>query len=84
MPEPRMKLKSALLPLCLLATLPSGDQVYSSAPPNGLDGASPSIVSVSEVAVAAGLALPSGSAATKRRLRRPSAQVSQWRTNRPS
>ncbi|MNV63556.1 hypothetical protein D3C71_1561570 [compost metagenome] len=73
---------------CLPATrmeattvLPSGAQAKSSLPPNGLDGASPSRVALIAEAPFTGAALAAGSGATNRVLRRPSFQVSQWRTN---
>ncbi|KAG0942340.1 hypothetical protein G6F31_014887 [Rhizopus arrhizus] len=70
----------------MLATTlaPSGDHAKSSLPPNGLDGASPSMVALSADAPLTGPALAAGNGATNRVLRRPSFQVSQWRTNSES
>ncbi len=67
----------------MLATtdFPSGDHTKSSLPPNGLDGASPARPALIAVAVLPAAAPVAGSGATNRVLRRPSAQVSQWRTN---
>ncbi|MNR61963.1 hypothetical protein D3C85_1838510 [compost metagenome] len=53
---------------------PSGAQVYSLLSPNGREGTSPITSPLTSIAVVAGL---SASAVTNRRLRRPSAQVSQ-------
>jgi hypothetical protein len=62
--------------------LPSGAQARSDRSPNGLDGTSATRSAPTSVADSTG-ALPPRSA-TKMRLRRPSAQVSQWRMKRRS
>jgi len=64
----------------LIATcLPSADQAKSDRSPNGLDGMSPAMPPLSNVAA---LSMPSPpSFAANTRFRRPSFQASQWRMN---
>src|SRR5690606_17776285 len=62
--------------------LPSGDQVYSSQPPNGREGTWPTGSFLpAPTSTGAGALSPLAGVVTNRRLWRPSAQVSQWRTN---